>query len=115
MRCRSAITLAALAVVGAVGILAAQGTQVVRFLPSLAHGCPLLGNRGCSEPAQMLNQGRWACNTSKTRPLFARLYLAVGYSRSVSLRRLSRASKLRSALSFSALASSSADHSETSR
>src|SRR5262249_50767492 len=35
------VAFAALAVVGALGILATEGTQVVRFSPSLAHGSSL--------------------------------------------------------------------------
>jgi hypothetical protein len=36
------VSLAALAVVGAVGVLAAEGTQVLRVSPWLAHGLPSL-------------------------------------------------------------------------
>src|SRR5262249_42870312 len=52
------VALAALAVVGALGVLAAEGAQVVWFVPSLAHSSSLLGKCGCPKPAQMLNQGR---------------------------------------------------------
>ena len=40
------VPLAPLSVVGALGILAAKGTQVVRLWPCVAHGCHILGNRG---------------------------------------------------------------------
>lgn len=45
------IALAALAVVGTLGILTAEGTQVVRFLPSLAHSTSLLEIPGCWKAA----------------------------------------------------------------
>ena len=52
------VALAAPAVVGALGIRAAEGTPVVGCLPSLVHSSPLLGKRGCSKPGQMVNRGR---------------------------------------------------------
>jgi hypothetical protein len=51
------VAAAALAVVRAVGVLAAEGTQVVRRGPFLVHGPPLLGIHGSAKSTRMLHQG----------------------------------------------------------